>query len=139
MTLIIGRPEGEHTLLAPVGLKEIWVRRPTDLFDPSVPLTVFKLPGDPATEWRHCVQTPDGCDLYTNPLIEQGTALLVFEGGEVWTANGRLYRKGNVKEVKGRKRTAFSDGGRAASAGVLVKMPKIGAFSGADYRAKVGR
>lgn len=123
MTLHIGRPEGVHELPPHPGLVELWVRNPTDLFDPIVPLAVYKLPGDHATEWRHMVQVPPGVELFIHPHIEQGTAWLVFEGGSFRPLNGRFVYSGNVKEVKGRKRQAFVPGGF----GVLRKVVDVGA------------
>ena len=122
MTLIIGHAEGEHDVFAPANLREMWVRNPTDLFDDSVPLRTYRLPGDLGTEWRHMVQTPPGCDLICHPMIEQGTAFLVFAGGSIVWLNGRMYVSGNVKEVKGRKRTVMVPGG-----GLLTKVPNVGA------------
>ena len=110
MSLTIGHAEAPHYLIGPAGLREIWVRKPTDMFDPSVPLRVHKLPGDHATEWRHMVQTPNGCDLYCHPHIEPGTAWLVFEGGSFGPRNGRFVYSGNVREVKGRKRQTLVRG-----------------------------
>lgn len=119
MTLHIGMPEGERAMAWPKGLRELWVRTPTDLFDPSVPITIRRIGSASA------VEVPPGCDLFCNPLIEPGTAFLVFQGGRIWTGGGRMYTQGNVKEVKGRKRQAFIDGGRRKTV-VLTKVPSFG-------------
>ena len=120
--ITFGHAEGAHDVWAPSGLRAIWVRNPTDLFDASVPLRVYKLPGDPGEKWRHMVQVPDGCELFCHPFIEQGTAFLVFDGGDMWAAGGRLHKSGKVQEVKGRKRAVMVPGG-----GLLTKVPNVGA------------
>ncbi|MEK9722403.1 MAG: hypothetical protein VW405_02810 [Rhodospirillaceae bacterium] len=119
MSLTLGHAESPHEFLAPAGLREIWVRSPGDLLHPSVPLRTYKT-GD-----ARMVQTPPGCELYCNPLIEAGTAWLVFDGGYMWAANGRLIISGDVREVKGRKRSGFLDMGRKTV--VLTKVPDLGA------------
>lgn len=119
MTLHIGPREGVRELPSMPGLREIWVRNPTDLLDPIVPLVVYKLNGG-SGEWHHMVQVPEGVEFFPHPNIEQGTAWLVFEGGKFQPLNGRFVYSGNVREVKGRKRQVFVGGW-----GVARKISKL--------------
>lgn len=107
MTLIIGTPEGVHELPYHHGLIQLWIRDASDLFDPIVPIARYKATGD---EGSYIVQTPPGVELYCHPHIERGTAYLVFEGGAFWPDHGKFVYRGNVKEVKGRKRQPFVSG-----------------------------